>query len=59
MKKEKTPEQREVENLKAGLKKKKRKKIYNLCTWYPHECNAAGCDLSNEPCRDFIAEDSW
>ena len=38
---------------KAKPKPKKQKKVYRLCTWYPHDCNAVGCDLTNVPCRDF------
>ena len=37
----------------------KKKKPYLSCTWYPMECNAAGCDCGQGPCRDYEAEDTW
>jgi len=47
------------EESKAEKEKRLRyKKPYLSCTWYPHECNAVGCDLPSEaglrgPCRDY------
>lgn len=45
-------------------KRLKREKPYLFCKWYPYECNAVGCDASNEwgctgPCRDYIEEEEW
>ena len=31
----------------------KQTKPYLSCTWYPHECNAVGCDCGQGPCRDY------
>jgi len=44
-------------------KRIKQTKPYLSCTWYPHECNAVGCDLPNEwggtgPCRDYVEEEA-
>jgi hypothetical protein len=42
-----------------GRKKEKKKKPWKLCTWYPDQCDAVGCDLRGYPCRDYKQEETW
>jgi hypothetical protein len=39
--------------------KEKRKKPWKTCTWYPHECDAVGCDPQGYPCCDYKREETW
>ena len=46
-----------IESRAEKAERLKRRKPYKSCTWYPGECNAAGCDCGEGQCRDY--KEDW